>query len=192
MRERFESFGLDVQFNPVIDTLIDEVSADMLSRMGRNIEEADYTEYHSGDGGRRIHLRQGPLVSITSVETIAYSNVGDARFETETEVDPSYYVECGIQSEGHQMLGSLYRITGCWPVGARNIKVVYRAGFATVPEDIASAATNRVIELFNTRGSVGLESTLEGDSGSIEINPVAVSIRQYMNAISAYKVPAVA
>ena len=84
--------------DPLLEDLINEVSADMHDRMGRILTADTYTEYHSGDGRFLLILKQGPLVSLTSVETVEYSNVAGNRVETLTAVDPSYYVEGGIRS----------------------------------------------------------------------------------------------
>lgn len=70
------------------------------------------TETLSGTGGDVLYLRRPPAASVTSV-TVS----GDALDAADYDLD-----------NDNRFLAKLYRDTGRWPDGRRNIEVVYEAG----------------------------------------------------------------
>jgi len=57
----------DTSLDAVIDVLIPQADAIIKGYLGREIEQATYTEYYSGSGDQVIVLNQTPVQSITSV-----------------------------------------------------------------------------------------------------------------------------
>jgi hypothetical protein len=115
------------------DTLLSEIiagqSAAMASYMHRAIVEQTITgERHDGRGTDRLVLREFPVTSVAEVRLDG------------TAVAAATY-ELGSDS------GLLYRRdgleAGCFDLGRRNWQVDYTAGYATVPEDLAEAATRQ-------------------------------------------------
>jgi hypothetical protein len=152
----------DGSFSTTYDTflegLIDEVSTDLEAKCNRVFRSQTYTEYFDGNGTQFLGLRQGPLTSITSVNHVAYSDAGDgSRDETLTEVEEYQRLEGGLIGEGHLGLGWIERNDGsAWEKGQRNYKVVYVAGFATIPQSLRRWASYRVCSEFIARESSGL------------------------------------
>lgn len=71
---------------------------------------------------------------------------------------------------------------GCFNRGRRNIKVVYEAGFNTVPADIEQAVIDLVALRYKERDRIGIQSkTLAGETVSYfigDLSPSAKSILQ--------------
>lgn len=122
-------------------TLIDGVSAAVEGFLERKLEAADYTERYNGNGKNRLVLKQYPVLSVESVKA-------NGRLIDGWDVDNWL----------------LIRLNG-FPEGIRNIEVKYRAGYETIPADIAEAvliiATQRLNEIENK----GIQSkTLAGET----------------------------
>lgn len=170
-------------YDELLDLLVAEVSDLMEKRMGRTIAEATYTEYYDGTGTDTLLLKQGPLVSVTSVETVEYSDAGSGvRQETLTAVDQADRLEGGLRSEGASGVGSIRLISGAFTRGRRNYKVVYVAGWeddtedpdevTTIPQALVRVATSHAAALFNLRDLAGLAGRDVGD-GSVSTIPAA-------------------
>lgn len=106
------------------------------------------TEYYSGDGFEDLYLRRFPVTAITSVKVDrgGYFGYGadafgsDSEWTIGSEFTPTFDV-ADLKNIG--LLKSLVRGGGpfprAWPNGIGNIQVVYTAGFATTPDDLAMA-----------------------------------------------------
>lgn len=181
----------------LLDVMIDEVS-DRIERLcDRVFAAADYTEYYDGSGTDTLYLRQGPLVSVTSVDSIVYSDAGDgSQSETETDVDAYQYVLGGKRAVGYVGVGCLRLLGGVWQRGTLNYKVVYNAGFVDdtdgstengIPQALVRAATSYAAAMFNLRGLEGLMSREVGDSSRTTI-PDANLDQALIRAIAPFRV----
>lgn len=168
-------------WDTLLDQIIDEVSDTIERRCGRQFLRAARTEYHDGTGTDTLLLGQGPLVSIASVEQVAYSDSGGGtRAETLTAVLQAQRLEIGLASEGATGRAGVRMISGTFIEGRRNYKVVYTAGFGTTLADlitngylgIVEVASRHVAATFLTREAVGLISK---DLGDGSISPVPQS-----------------
>ncbi|MFO0919441.1 MAG: phage head-tail connector protein [Planctomycetaceae bacterium] len=148
------------------------------SYLKRNIEQATYVEFYSGDGTNIIRLRQSPVQSITSLYLDNAGFFGKA---------PNSFAAASQLSEGADFVldrdnnsatekstsGILWRINGAWdrpssrvngtlstiPGNAMgNVKVTYVAGYATVPADIQAACIQAVAQ-FREMQVVGLSQS---------------------------------
>lgn len=144
-----------------VERLIESASQIANSYAQRHLAATGYTERLSGSGSSILLLKQHPIQSITSVHIDGSWEFGTDTVCTDYESDTS--------------AGILYLYSG-WPVGERNIKVVYRAGYelASVPKEIQQAVvevmawTQRRI----TGGQVGMSTHSFGDeSVSYEMTP---------------------
>lgn len=165
----------------MIDVLIPQADAIIKGYLGREIEQATYTEYYSGSGDRVIVLNQTPVQSITSVNEDRdgfYGDGTDAFSASSLLVEGTDYV---LQKDDATNIevgksGLLYRIGKAWPrpysrirgqlasapgLGLGNIKVVYVAGWATVPADITFAANKLITSMLQSRS---LQGPLESES----------------------------
>ncbi len=189
--------------NVLIEALIVQVSDAIERYLGRTLEDptSAYTHYVDGDGTPTLRLRQGPLVSVTSVNSIEYvDGGGGARSETPTLIDPYTYVEEELRSEGFVGVAALRLLSGTWLPGRRNYKIVYAAGWDAldtggdddIPEAIVAQATKEVAARFNTRSLDGLASRTLGD-GSIDISTIPQHSLDAtrMRALASFRLPRV-
>ncbi len=189
--------------NDLLEALVLEQSDAIERYLGRTIENPSsaYTHYFGGDGTPTLRLREGPLVSITSVQSVVYSDDGaGGRDEALTTVEPHTYLEMNARSEGAVGVAELHLLSGVWTPGIRNYKVVYNAGWESldtggsndIPEAIVAQATKEVAARFNTRSLDGLASRTLGD-GSIDISTIPQHSLDAtrMRALAAFRIPRV-
>lgn len=169
----------DTTLDDVIDLLIPQAEALVKSYLQREIEETTFTEYYSGTGNQILVLNQTPVQSILSVHEDAdgYFENGTDAFPTSTALaEGKDFVLRKDNASDNEVCksGILYRIGKTWPrpfthrhgqlaqgpgLGLGNIKVVYVAGWTTVPADIQFAISKLVTSMLETRNKSGrLES----------------------------------
>ena len=131
----------------LISTIIAEVTYRIRSRVDNRVfVEQAFVEYHNGKGHEHLWLRQGPLVSVSRIDSVAYSDDGSGgRQETLTEIEAYRWFPRGMRSDEHLGKGSIELFSGGWCVGQRNYKVTYTAGFDPLPPFLVEAATKEVI-----------------------------------------------
>jgi hypothetical protein len=165
----------------LINAMISEVSDEYQNRLGRTILEAGYIDYLHGNGLSRLPLNEGPLVSIASLETVAYSDNGAGGVtETRTLVAPHLYVGGGLRGQGrHLGVGAVVLLGrdqyggngSVFTRGDRNYRVSYTGGFSTVPEGIVGIATTRVVNDWYTKDTKYLLSKTLSDSAMSVLSP---------------------
>lgn len=188
VKERLGIPTATTDWDALLATLILEVDGDLLGRMGRVIESASFTEYPDGDGTPLLMLDQGPLVSVTSVNAVEYSEgVAGARTETLTEIYPYQYLERALASENYIGRAYLEGNGWSWSPGRRNYKVEYVGGFAAVPKKIEKLATECVGFAFMTREALGMASKTIGDAQTNPLTPVQLD-NAIERALRPYKV----
>jgi len=132
-----------------------EVASQMIEKYTKRIiKEQTFTEIYDGRRDNRLILGQWPVTSITEIRFDTESLFVDA----ETLVDSDDYRLSTNQQE------LIYR-PGKWPIGYQNIKVVYDAGFATVPADIQSACLFLVDFLEGVRTNRNIGRKTKGKAG---------------------------
>lgn len=152
-----------------IDTLITRVSAAIERDLARVFASANYTEYYDGDGSRALVLRHFPVTGITSI------HVDNARetYNATTLVDSDDYTydsDSGIVTFDARLAR-----------GNKNVRVVYTAGYATVPADIALACVLWVAHLWNRRKSQGATSEgMGGYSVGYEIAAIPIEVEKLL------------
>jgi hypothetical protein len=165
--------GEAYEFDDLINLLISEVSDDYQELTGRTFAETQYTEYFDGSGGRSLVLGAGPLVSVTSLESVEYGDDGAGGVdETRTVVAPHTYVLAGLRSQPRYTgRGRLDLVDGLFWRGARNYRAVYTAGFDTIPEKVVGLATAEVVSrLFSSTTGPLLSQSL-GDGSVTYMRP---------------------
>jgi len=171
----------DTSLDDVLAVLIPQADEMIKGYLQREIEQATYTEYYSGSGNQVIVLNQTPVQSITSVseDSDGYFGDGTDAFPAASLlVEGTDYVLRKDDATATEVSksGILYRIGKAWPrpysrlrgqlasapgLGLGNIKVVYVAGWATVPADIQFAANKLVTSMLQSRS---LQGPLESES----------------------------
>jgi hypothetical protein len=122
-----------------LDALIENASAFIEQYCNRTFALANYTETRNGNGGNRLFLLNGPVVSVTAVsvngQTIAAA--------------PSVMANGWVNDDS-----MVYLRGGCFTRGFQNVTVAYSAGFATIPADVAQACIELVAEKFAKRNRI--------------------------------------
>ena len=184
----------DSNRDAMLQSITTELSLLVQRLAGRLFNEQTHTHYLDGTGLGMLWLPDGPLVSVTSVNSVAYADSGaGARGETLTAVDPYLYLEIHPRSEldGADAASSvrdgpsaLYMRSGVWTRGVRNYKVVYVAGYDTLPQALVHGVTNLVAGKYHQREADGLRGRdIEG--GSLEL----VSPAQWDEAVDRVVAP---
>lgn len=122
-----ESGESDPVNDDLLGQLIDYASERIESHCERAFAEGEITEYHDGSGIHRIVLRRRPVTDLSAVYEDADREFGEAT--KLLELDLVLYPEKGL----------VVRVGAVFPEGALNVKVVYTAGYETIPDDVAAA-----------------------------------------------------
>lgn len=141
-------------YDAMLNLLISEVSDELQAMAGRTFIEQTYTEYLDGTGRSSLVLGAGPVVSVTSVNEVAYEDNGAGGVtEVLTEVKRHTFVIAGQRNQPRYSGRGRLDLLGDaeFTTGPRRYKVVYVAGFATVPESVVMLATDEVVSRFMAR-----------------------------------------
>lgn len=143
-------------YDAVIDTLVAAVDGLVEDYCDRHFADTTYTEYHDGvHNQRQILVRNYPIISVTSIHDDAAREYGSATLISSDD----YTFETGDDADGIVYLDlSLSR-------GQRNIKVVYRAGYASgsIPKPLSRAADLLCASIYNRRKGAGRTSESLGN-----------------------------
>ena len=165
-RERIGAAAAVTSSDALYTNLIARASEKIESICGRNLVAATYTEYCDG-GGRDLNLHRGPINSVTSVHVVSYSTAGT---ETVTAENAGSYFKRGMTDDGWKLPGYIERHNTSWTHGQRNYRVIYNAGFSTVPYDLEEACLHAAVWMWNKRKNAGSAARDVG-SGSASFRP---------------------
>lgn len=129
---------------------------------GRGFDSAARTEYYSGTGTTDMSLRTTPVTTLTSVSYLSSVSAGVASF---TAFDGGTYYFDGDSGllVRYSAFDAFDDANPVWPDGTRNIKVVYTAGYSTIPDGLKLAGFRLIDYLRDMRGkSGGLQSESMG------------------------------
>ena len=165
-----------------LDRLIDRAGAVLAAWCGyppasaggvATFEDATYTMVLDGPGGLELALPVGPLVSVTSVHSDPLREYGS-----------DVLVASGDYTlDNHRSLIVLNddSAQGAWGLGYRAIKVVFVAGFETVPVDIKQAAIAQVAHWWRLRRQAGKRSiNQEGGTATLLPETMPPQVAQLM------------
>lgn len=117
----------------------------------RVFDQTTHTEYYDGNGEQNFFLDQFPIISVTSINEDAERAYGADTLLVEG-TDFLVY-----KSEGR--LRKISEVSGfAFGTGARflkaelALKIVYSAGYATIPQDLELACNEMVAHLYRNRG----------------------------------------
>ena len=117
----------------VIAAMIAAAQDAMEAHVGRHLAAVNRTEYLDGTGGRRLWLAE-PAESVASVH-----EDGNRSWSAATLVDAANYMLDGA---------CLDKLDQIWTSGAKNIRVIYAAGFASPPDDVTFACKLQVARMY--------------------------------------------
>ena len=143
----------------LLTNLITRASKALDRYCGReSLKAADYTEYHDGEGTNVLLTEERPIISVTSLH-----DDPSRTFEDDTLVAAADRVTNA--KEG--MIRLLDDVI--FTRGIQNLKLVYRAGYETIPEDAELACLILCSHIYNKAGTEGHTSlSLGGLSKSFD------------------------
>ena len=150
--------GIDVTASrDVLTSLIGSVSEAIEHYCGREFARRSRTEILDGRGTGTLLLSCRPIALIEDVRL-------DARhaFGPETAIDGEGIVFYGSA-------GLLHWEEGVFPLGRQNVRVVYTAGYETVPPSIEQAA-NMLVAHFYNRGHQGGDGVTSESIGAYSVS----------------------
>lgn len=140
----------------------------ILSYIDRTIASTVYTEDYDGNGTPMLMLKNFPLIgNPTTVHVDAKRTFGSDSLLT---IEDDYLVN---GAEGFlRMVGTQSNAltTAIWSRGQLNIRVVYTAGYATIPEEINLTCRLYAAYLYKKMGSQGNISYSIGQISVVEDN----------------------
>jgi hypothetical protein len=162
----------DVQYDTKLGLFLAAGSAWVESYCNRIFSSASYTELLHGNRSNLMNPRQWPITAVTEVRMSSDRNWSDSS----TLIAAANY---GISTDG---TGITY-YNGYLPSGYDNVRVIYTAGYATIPQDIQLAClwAAEWFYLHNTRGDSGRTSVgKQGESIGVlaDIPPMIKAILQ--------------
>lgn len=110
-----------------------------------------YTEYQDGIGINSLYVYNYPIISVTSIHD---------------DVNWSYGADTLIDSSSYKIVDEKYIVLKdtTFMKGTQNIKIVYVAGYATIPGDLKKACIKEVVRDFKNRKNFDeLFKTVDGD-----------------------------
>ena len=114
-----------------------------------------YTEYYDGNGGGFLYPRNLPIISISSIHDSA-----EWDFTADTLIDSDLYRSV----DGRYV--ALQPTAPRFVQSTQNIKIVYTAGYANIPEDVKLACVREVVREFQNRRHPDV-SNINLDDGTI-------------------------
>lgn len=170
---------------------INQVSQVVISELHNPILQGTYTEYPEGTGLRELYLKNQPVISVASIHE-----------DSERLYLASSLLVAGVD---YQLVdGEVIRLNGVWSrqveytfglladavVNTKGwYKVVYDAGFSTVPDDIVLAVNMMVakIRAFAPFGAWIKGERLEDYSYELQVPPITTLLAEVMPIIAKYK-----
>lgn len=133
-----------------LEGLILQCSGAISTFCSRKFAQTTHTEIHNGNGKETLILRHMPITTPLSTVTdggiYLDSNRVFATALTEWSSSTGDYV---VKSDGQEEGGGyIYRVNGVFSKGIQNLKIVYQAGYTTIPDPVKLACLRYVTYLF--------------------------------------------
>ena len=162
----------DTDDDSLLETLINYSYKALEKYIGHQIISATYTEFYDGDGTRLLVARKWPIISVTSVHVDI-----ERDFESVDLVDSGNYV-----TDTDNGIIEIFQEEATGPTvferGIKNVKVIYVAGFAAIPNDVKLAGLRHVAYLYRQENTEGTTSqSLGGKSESYDQKPIPDNIQ---------------
>lgn len=154
----------------LIDNLITEADYGIARYCNRQNESTGaeefssqtHDEYYDGPGDPRLQLRGYPVSAVSSVTLVGVDGTATSTLTSgsDYQIDSANgRLKWVSDDDGWPESASwdgasgpaTMRVKTGWPVGFRNIRVQYTAGYATIPYDLRSAATSIVADMYLNR-----------------------------------------
>ncbi len=147
VKRSLEWAASETQHDEIVDEIVEDVTARIDSLLPHDsLLQTQYTEYHDG-GGMSIILVRRPLISITSVHDDTNHEFGSDVLVAATE----YFAE---RSE----LGIIRKKSGRFQSGCATLKVIYDAGYETLPTFVRRLAVEVCVSTLKRRHDPDLKT----------------------------------
>jgi hypothetical protein len=165
-----------VQTDARINVIIDQVSQLVKTYCGTTIIDyagSDKTEYFNiaDDYVDRIILAESPLISVSTVQERDDQASAYVTLITENS-DSSGKYEYVIDTDSDSIIRTNSTGTKYWSKGIKSVKVIYRAGYTSTPEDLKLA----VFDLIKYYMKDERKERMSIAGASVE-NPISTSLR---------------
>jgi len=151
VKDRLGLTGTKEEEDSIIESLIDEVSKLFETYCDRIFGSAEYTEYFDGGGRSWVRPKNYPITAVSGIwDDFEWG------WDAEDLIDSSYY---RVATDG--MFIILKNLT--FVDAEQNVKVVYTAGYSTIPFDLRGACIDEVMRLYKSRTSRHLNSYANTD-----------------------------
>lgn len=107
---------------------------------GRDFLITTYTRYRDGDGTDKLNVDQFPITAITSIHSDASRG-----FDSSTEIVAANIIKNDSESWD---AGLIELFEASFVRGKKNIKIIYEAGYSTVPQDLQFAIAETCAKVF--------------------------------------------
>lgn len=131
----------------VLTSMIARISALIEQRFDGRIVEATYQEIKDGNNRTVMVPKHRPISTFTTLHISA-----DQTWDATTLVASTDLIVDSITPRVHLKGGRAFTI------GFQNVRMVYTAGFATIPLEVEDYAIRKVIEAFKKRRTLGITS----------------------------------
>lgn len=157
----YAGYGAATTYDAVHTVMLGMASAMVRRHCGRDEDTgfatAARTEFYSGTGGETIQLREYPVTTLTSVES---KDDADAYTTLVAATDYRFTARTGLLYRKGTLHGRFADGTGwgpspCWVEGNDNFRVIYTAGYSTIPADLVLAVCKLVDLMFAERKAGG-------------------------------------
>jgi hypothetical protein len=139
----------------LLEDLIDRISEAIYSYCNvTSFKEKTYTEYQDGAGSKYLFVNNTPIISVTSI-----NDDEDWEWGLDTVIDSSQY---RIVDKRYIVWKDDY-----FTNADQNIKIIYKAGYSTVPGDLEQVCIEEVLRRYKHRRDIDVQSkTL--DDGTVQ------------------------
>ena len=141
----------------IISDLVNNASQQAAQYCGRRFVSETYTEYYDGDGSDKLIVKNYPIISVTSLHDDT-----NRLFQSYSEID----VSANVLLESGAGIVRLWNEYSAFSKGKANIKIVYVAGYTTIPYSLQHAALLIVMYTYKRQYQdqrIGLQSETIGD-----------------------------
>ena len=147
----------DTTYDTLLENFIDGVSWQFNKYTDRLLKARDITEYTEGRNNLELKLEQWPVNSITSIFIDSEREYGSS-----TEITDYTFKEIGV----------IYSDSERFSAVPNAVKVIYNAGYSTIPYDLKTAALDQIKWLFrrhrdNSEG-VSVDTNINGTTTKTE------------------------
>ena len=154
----------------LLERLIDAAGGFIDRYLGRQVAETTHDETYDGNGGPTLALPLLPGQRVSEVLSLAI---------LDRPIPPA----SGARAPGYRLHGDVVTLVGeVYPRGVRNVAIVYRAGYATPPPEIAQACIELAALRYRERERIGHASkSVGGETVSFVLDDMPAPTRTLLD-----------